>query len=215
MRPQRQPSRSQPVCPDGPVGRRPDVTLRTRKARHDFLGEGQAPRVRRVPRRLDIFGTMKAGAVVAGLAAAPAGADITVRFVDASPDQITFTLAGICETGPAVLALDLTGSPAGLLIDMTGGVRRVEVIAGAQWVTSLPQPQHGDTSVTLEVSALVPGETIALSIDIDDTRSARPGIVRDWEIEGMAAQVTVAGATVTGTLDRRGLAVIPFSACLS
>ena len=155
--------------------------------------------------------------LMAALTVAPAAADVTVQFVDASPDRISFMLDGDCETGPATLSLDLTGSRAGLLIDMIGGgsIRTIEVISGAELVTRAPVAAHGDTAIDLDVMALVPSETVAFTIDLDDTASVRSGLVRDWEIEGVIASITVGASTVSAEMGRNGRAVIPFSACLS
>ena len=144
-------------------------------------------------------------------------AQVSIRYVDAAPDRFSFTLDGACPLGPATFRIDLTGSRAGLLIDMSGGgsVRELTVVSGAERVTALPQPQDGATEFEIELSEMVPGETIAVTIDLDDTRSARPTIIRGWEIEGVRAEISAAGASASAEFAASGVAVLPFSPCLS
>lgn len=160
-------------------------------------------------------------ALAMGLAG-PAAADITVRFYEGAPkDRFVFAIAGACETGPAILGLDLAGSPAGLVFDVTAAGAGVEVfqpfelVSGAAHVTALPQVQDGDTGLNLEVDSLVPGEAIAFTIDLDDTIGAREITVSGSEIAGARALVTVADQFLTGTFDETATATIPFTACLS
>lgn len=154
--------------------------------------------------------------------ASPALADVTVRFYEGAPkDRFVFMFNGACETGPAVLSLDLSGSPAGLVFDVTSAGAGVEVfqpfelVAGAERVTAVPQVVDGDNQLSLEVDGMVPGDQIAFTIDLDDTIGAREITVSGSEIAGAVAQLTIDGQTLSGQFDETATAVIAYSGCLS
>lgn len=54
------------------------------------------------------------------LAATSAHADVTATFRDGAPvDRFTFAPQDTCLTGPVIVAIDLSGSDAGLIFDIT------------------------------------------------------------------------------------------------
>ncbi|MEM8879498.1 MAG: aggregation factor core [Pseudomonadota bacterium] len=152
----------------------------------------------------------------------PAQGDIYVRFYEGAPkDRFEFALEDQCATGPVTLRLDLAGSPAGLVFDVTAagaGVavfQPVELVAGAARVSGISAVQDGDTGISLELTEMVPGDVIAFTVDIDDTLGARSITVSGAEISGASAHATVAGQTHSAVFGADATAVIRYNGCLS
>ncbi len=156
------------------------------------------------------------------LAAGPAFADLSVRFIEGAPkDRFVFTHEGTCTTGPMTLTVDLSGSSAGLVFDVTGNGAGVEVfqpfelVSGGDRVTNLPQVADGDTSLDIALSGLAPGEVVAFTIDLDDTIGAREITVSRSEIVGAGVTVTAGSTTATGAFGEDARTRVSLPGCLS
>ena len=156
------------------------------------------------------------------LAAGPAFADLSVRFIEGAPkDRFVFTHEGACATGPMTLTVDLSGSAAGLVFDVTGegaGVvvfQPVDLVSGGDRVTVLPEVADGDTSLDLALSGLAPSDVVAFTIDLDDTIVAREITVSRSEIVGAAITLTAGSTTATGTFGKDARTRVALPGCLS
>jgi hypothetical protein len=158
-------------------------------------------------------------ALVLGLAHT-ARADLAVAFDEGAPkDRFTFKNVGDCPINDAVLTLDLSGSTAGLIFDVTGQGAGVEVfqpldmVDGTDALAALPKVRDGDTSIAMDIVALPAGEAIAFTIDVDDTAGGREITVSDAEIEGASVRVDVSGATATGVFASDARAAVNTAGC--
>lgn len=129
--------------------------------------------------------------------AAPAAADVTVSFRDGAPkDTFTITNGSGCALEQARIAIDFDGSAGQLVYDITASGAGVEVfqpfevVRGAAALASLPDVKDGDTFLSLSIRALAPGDSIAFTIDVDDTIGAREITVTGSEIAGASATLS-------------------------
>lgn len=159
-------------------------------------------------------------AAAACLAAAPANADIRVRFIEGAPkDQFVLVNEGRCAVPPSELVVDLSGSTAGLIFDVTGNGAGVEVfqpfelVEGAGALKGTPHVSDGDTQVSLSMDQLAPRARIAFTIDVDDTLGARGITVSGAEIAGATVRWSAAGVTHTGMFSRTGVATVATAPC--
>lgn len=130
--------------------------------------------------------------------ALPASADVVVTFAEGAPkDRFTVEMTGNCALGAEDVVIDLSGSTAGLVFDVTGAGAGVEVyqpfevVSGQDLLSSQPVVRDGDQRVVLPLSGLPAGQTVAFTIDVDDTAGQREITVSGSEIAG--ATVRVAG----------------------
>ncbi|MEM1288683.1 MAG: aggregation factor core [Pseudomonadota bacterium] len=152
----------------------------------------------------------------------PAVAGLEVKFVDSAPkDRFTLTNFGTCELLSAAVTIDLSGSPYGLIFDVTSAGAGVQVFqpfeltSGAEYLESQPVVRDGDNQVTLDLAGLPAGETVSFTIDVDDTANSREITVSGEEIVGASVRVDLPAGPLTSPFDARGLARADFSACLS
>jgi hypothetical protein len=157
-------------------------------------------------------------AILASIWATSSHADITVQFQEGAPkDRFIFENIGNCPITAASLIVDLSGSSAGLIFDVTASGAGVQVfqpfelVAGAGSLAGVPQVADGDTSLTLPVAAWAPGAAIAFTIDVDDTINQREITVSDAEITGAEVRLLSDGTAYTGvfTGDARALVRMP------
>ncbi len=148
--------------------------------------------------------TALAGALMAMLIT-PANADLAVAFDEGAPkDRFTFKNVGTCAIGASTLLLDLSGSKAGLIFDVTdsgAGVevfQPLEIVAGAGLLARIPDVKDGDAKLELKLTELKPGQSIAFTIDVDDTAGGREITISDSEISGARVQLLLAGSQVSG-----------------
>lgn len=156
--------------------------------------------------------------------ATPASATIDIRFDEGAPkDRFVFTNAGTCAFGPMTLVLDLSDSAAGLIFDTTDAGAGVEVfqpfeiVEGAQILQSVSEVSDGDNRIELTLSAMAPGQSVAFTIDVDDTlrHSALGQIqVADSEIAGASVRLRSAGAEKLGVFDNTSRAIIRTNDCV-
>ena len=142
-------------------------------------------------------------------------ANLTVSFQDGAPkDRFTISYDGSCATGAMQVDIDLGTAPAGLIFDTTGAGAGVQVFQPLEWVMGSARTSavtDGDTVVSLALDALAPGETLAFTIDIDDTTSDRQITVNGSEMVGATLRV----GTQEALFDATGAARIAMPACTS
>ena len=154
------------------------------------------------------------------VAAAPALADVTVRFIEGAPkDRFVIENTDTCALQDVVVEIDLSQSKAGLIFDVTGAGAGVDVFqpleieTGAALLVSVPQVLDGDDKVSLSLRALNPGAGLSFTIDVDDTAGTRATMIADTEIEGAQITVVHAGNTATSAFGRDAVATASLSAC--
>ncbi|MEO0385631.1 MAG: aggregation factor core [Pseudomonadota bacterium] len=152
----------------------------------------------------------------------PALADVQVTFIEGAPkDRFTITNTGSCALGPVDVTIDLSGSSAGLVFDVTEQGAGVEVfqpfelVSGSSLLSSTPSVRDGDNGLTLALTNLDQGQSVAFTIDVDDTIGAREITVSRAEISGAGIRVETDFAQASGIFDETAVAVAPFQACLS
>lgn len=143
------------------------------------------------------------------------GAELTVSFRDGAPkDRFTLSYDGSCATTPLQVEIDLGTAPAGLIFDTTGAGAGVQVFQPLEWVMGSARTSavtDGDTVVNMTLDALAPGETLAFTIDIDDTTSTRQITVDGSEMVGATLRVDGQNAL----FDATGTARVALAPCLS
>ncbi len=156
----------------------------------------------------------------AGLAT-PSLADLQVRFVEGAPkDRFTITNTG-CGLGPTAVTIDLSGSPYGLIFDVTGRGAGVEVFqpfeltAGSENLKTQPLVADGDNRLTLDLAGLPAGASVSFTIDVDDTRNSLETMVSNSEIVGASVIAKGATGTVSVTFREDATATVELSACTS
>ena len=160
-------------------------------------------------------------ATTATVLATAALADVTMSFRDSAPKDIFVVKnASGCDLGAVTLTLDLSGSASGLIFDTAAQGAGVEVfqpfeiVAGAQFLDTLPSVSDGMTSMDLSLTRFPAGATVEFTIDVDDTLPRS-----QW------GQIRVSGGEMAGAeligLERRaafnadGIAQLPVTTCLS
>lgn len=164
-------------------------------------------------------------ATIAFCTASPALADIEVKFREGAPtDRFTFTNVGGCDVGPSKLVVDLSGSRAGLIFDTSGSGAGVEVfqpyqtVAGGDVIAEVSPVTDGDSQITLSLRGLAPGQSIAFTIDVDDTlTNSALGQIRVSDAEIAGAQVTLARSigAVTAAFDQTSSSSLATESCSS
>lgn len=175
------------------------------------------------PVKHDRFALFAGALLVSGLAlAGQAHADIEVRFQEGAPkDRFTITNTSACPLGALDVTIDLSGSSAGLVFDVTAQGAGVEVfqpfelVAGRENLATTPQVRDGDNAVTLELSRLGQGQSVAFTIDVDDTIGAREITVSRAEITGASVTARLSGGLATGLFEANAIAQVPMQGCLS
>lgn len=159
-------------------------------------------------------------AILLILAAFPVQADLSARFIEGAPkDMFRFSAETACLEGPVRLTVDLSGSHAGLIFDVTGGGAGVDVfqpfelVSGEDYVISVDAVRDGDQRLSLHLSQLPDQVEISFTIDLDDTLGGREITVEGAEISGARVQVSSGGQTASGTFGPDAVVHIPFSAC--
>lgn len=160
--------------------------------------------------------------IAVALIASQAAADIQVRFDEGAPkDRFTITRTGTCDIGTAEVTLDLSGSPHGLIFDVTATGSGVEVyqpfqlVEGKDNLSALPRVRDGDQAITLPIRSLGQAQSVAFTIDVDDTGGDREITVSNTEIAGAKVSVTTASGTYRGTFDTSAMALVQMDGCTS
>ena len=154
--------------------------------------------------------------------AAPAVADVLVEFREGAPkDRFTITGLGDCPVGRSEVTIDLSGSAAGLIFDVTGSGAGVEVfqpyeqVSGQGSLLEATQVQDGDESITLTFSDLAEGVAAAFTIDVDDTAGGREITVSGSEIIGASVSVQNELGQFDAEFNADGAALVSMDGCLS
>lgn len=149
-------------------------------------------------------------------------ADVTVKFVEGAPkDRFTIANTDACPLGATDIEIDLSGSVAGLIFDVTSNGAGVEVfqpfelVGGSSAVLEQPTVRDGDQRLLLKLNELSDQQPISFTIDVDDTVSARQITVSGSEIAGAQFTVQSAMGTVTGTFGPDAHATVALSGCSS
>mgnify|MGYP001804276586 CR=1 FL=1 len=162
-----------------------------------------------------------ASAILALLAAAPAAADVSVRFIEGAPKD-RFVIAsetGFCADAPITFTVDLAGSAGALIFDVTSDGAGVEVFqpfeltTGAGAVSGVTPVTDGDTSLAITVDSFPAMAEIAFTIDVDDTLGAREITVSNGEILGASLVVTSGDASYRGAFESGPMAVVDTPEC--
>jgi hypothetical protein len=129
--------------------------------------------------------------------ALPSLAGVGVSFIESAPkDRFVLTNVGACDLAVTQVRIDLSGAPAGLIFDVTGsgpgvGVfQPLQIVTGQILVSNVTDVSDGDKSITLYLESFAMGQSVAFTIDVDDTNGAHEITVLDREIRG--ATVTIA-----------------------
>lgn len=142
-------------------------------------------------------------------------AELVVTFRDGAPkDRFTLTYDGSCVSGATRVDIDLGTAPAGLIFDTTGAGAGVLVFQPLEWVVGQARTSavtDGDTVVSFELAPLSPGESLAFTVDIDDTTSTSQTIVSGSEMSGATLRVDGQQAL----FDAQGTARVALAPCLS
>jgi len=149
-----------------------------------------------------------------------AAAGLSVRFDEGAPkDRFTLTNSGECNLKQARVMLDLSSSKAGLIFDVTASGAGVEVfqplefVKGADKLSRIPQVRDGDNRLELSIAQLKKGESIAFTIDVDDTLGGQEIIVSDSEISGANIQLSAGSNKLSGTFGANAVASIDGIEC--
>jgi hypothetical protein len=161
-------------------------------------------------------------AMIGMLLATPVAADVAVRFDEGAPtDRFTFTALDQCLTGPVKLTIDLSGSLAGLIFDVTPQGAGVQVfqpfvlVAGENVVSAVPDVRDGDTVLTMGLKQLIADQSVAFTIDVDDTTGGREITVNGAEISGAKVTLTTHDTEFSGVFSDQASALIETPACTS
>ena len=134
---------------------------------------------------------LTAAAIGLGLWVNAASADVKVTFVEGAPkDRFVIENLGNCSLTSETLKLNLASSQGKLIFDVTAlgqGVevfQPFEVVEGADFLAEMPSVIDGQRELSLQIEQLPQGGSIAFTIDVDDTISAREITVTDAEIMG-------------------------------
>lgn len=152
----------------------------------------------------------------------PALAELHVRFDEGAPkDRFTVTNVGACDLGASAVTIDLSGSPYGLIFDVTGKGAGVQVFqpfeltSGAANLTALPQVSDGDNQVTLNLRKFPSGASVSFTIDVDDTVNSREITVSNTEIAGAAVIARTGSQMARGTFGENAKAEVKLASCAS
>ena len=156
------------------------------------------------------------------LTASTASADLDLRFDEGAPkDRFSISNKGSCPLPAMEITLDLGTAPVGLIFDVTSrgaGVQvyqPFELVAGAEHLSRLPVVVDGDTAIVLELTGLGVGQSVAFTIDVDDTGGASETIISGTEIAGATVRAALSDQLLVAIVGSDATATIPLAACTS
>ena len=146
------------------------------------------------------FATVCTAALALATPAGNAGASLELMFIDGVPaDTFEFQNTGDCDLGEVEMWVELEGSAAGLVFDVSevgAGVdmfHRLEITTGSDYIYRVSKLRDGDTKVLFELERLPAGASVAFQVDIDDTLEVSAGgnrqVLSD-ELEGVTFGVS-------------------------
>jgi hypothetical protein len=152
--------------------------------------------------------------------AGPATADLQVEFIEGAPkDRFVIKNVGDCALGAGQFEIDFVNSSAGLIFDVTNegpGVevfQPFEVTSGAEYLIAQPSVTDGDQRAVLDMSGLGVSETIAFTIDVDDTIGTRAITVADSEISGTTVSLYAGESTYSAVMDTKAQVLLSTPNC--
>jgi hypothetical protein len=150
----------------------------------------------------------------------PTVADVNVEFLEGAPkDKFILTNVGICDLTDLEVTLDLTGSTSGLIFDVTDGGPGVEVfqpfqvVSGQGLLAGTPNVADGDKSVTLLLKTFGQGQSVAFTIDVDDTSGTREITVSKGEICGATVIIATSTEKFFGSFDGYSKTIVSIPGC--
>ncbi|WP_146347311.1 aggregation factor core [Falsiphaeobacter marinintestinus] len=160
-------------------------------------------------------------ATAATFIASASYADLHIRFMEGAPkDRFVVTNTGACAIEAAQITIDLTGSEAGLIFDVTAAGSGVEVfqpfeiVAGGDYIVRQPSVVDGDQMVALQVSDFGQDKSVAFTIDVDDTAGAREITVSNAELRGASVSVMLGGKQFSTSFTQGSELTLNTGACL-
>lgn len=154
------------------------------------------------------------------LFATTAQANLQISFIEGAPkDRFKIENTGNCGIVDSTVRLDLSRSAGALIFDVTGrgaGVevfQPLEITQGRDALLGLPTVTDGQTSIDFAINTLAPGDSIAFTIDVDDTLGQREITVAGSEMAGAMVRLSQ-DQKVSETLFNAGsTATIPLEGC--
>jgi len=147
-------------------------------------------------------------------------ADLRVIFEEGAPkDTFRIENTGACDLTGTQVQLDLAGSAGGLIFDVTGSGAGVqvfqpfEIVEGRDALRSVPAVVDGQTRLELDIVSLAPGDAVAFTIDVDDTKGQRATMITGAEIAGAYVAYIRQGAPVRATFSTKSVASLPVKGC--
>ncbi len=154
------------------------------------------------------------------LVASSLQAGVQIRFIEGAPkDRFVLTNVGTCQVEASNVKIDLSQSAGRLIFDVTEKGAGVEVfqplefVEGADALRQLPSVVDGQNTIELEIASLAAGDTLAFTIDVDDTIGQREITVTGSEIEGATLSYTDADKTSTATFSSEALVNVTTKDC--
>ncbi|CAD0184645.1 hypothetical protein RUESEDTHA_01527 [Ruegeria sp. THAF57] len=154
------------------------------------------------------------------LVASSLQAGVQIRFIEGAPkDRFVLTNVGTCQVEASNVKIDLSQSAGRLIFDVTEKGAGVEVfqplefVEGADALRQLPSVVDGQNTIELEIASLAAGDTLAFTIDVDDTIGQREITVTGSEIEGATVSYTDADKTSTATFSSEALVNVTTKDC--
>jgi hypothetical protein len=151
-----------------------------------------------------------------------AQADISARFIEGAPkDRFEITSTSECLKGPLTVTINLDGSAGGLIFDTTAAGAGVEVFqpfeltSGGALVEQAPKVMDGDKALSIGLSALPKGQTVAFTLDVDDTGGVREITMNGAEIAGASIMLLVGGESKQAMFGSDAKATLSNSGCSS
>lgn len=149
-----------------------------------------------------------------------AHADLAVSFIEGAPkDRFTFSNTGKCTIQDATVTLDLSGSKAGLIFDVTSSGAGVQVFQplditnGTKALKTTPKVRDGDNQIVLKINRLIAGNRISFTIDVDDTMGGREITVSGSEIAGARVRFAKNGKSKAATFGSNARTVVALKDC--
>ena len=149
-----------------------------------------------------------------------AAAELKVQFLEGAPkDRFVITNTGVCDLAASNLLIDLSGSPYGLIFDVSNQGAGVEVFQpleftnGRQMLKAVPQVKDGDNKIALDLKGLKAGAKVAFTIDIDDTAKNREITVSNSEFLGAAVELQTGGTVTQSAFNAKATALIKQPNC--
>ncbi|WP_341366540.1 aggregation factor core [Yoonia sp. BS5-3] len=137
------------------------------------------------------------------LLAAPALADVQIRFIESAPKDRFVLINTGCPLQTVDVAIDLSQSQGGLIFDVTADGAGVEVFQPVQvegGAVTLAAVTDGDQRLNFQINGFATNAEVVISADLDDVLANSPlGQIRvaDNELSGTAVQMTIDGQSTS------------------